>query len=351
MASLVDAIAEWVQTYGVERTYWLAYSGGLDSHVLLHLFAQLRAVYPLRLHAVHINHGVSANAEKWVQHCEQVCRVLQVDFSSHKLNFSAVQTEFSSPEDFLRQYRYQHFATLLKPNDMLLTAHHQNDQAETVLLQLFRGAGPKGLAAMPQIKSLAQGLHGRPLLNFTRAELKSYAEQQQLQWIEDESNADVNFTRNFLRHDVMPLLEKRWPTLTNTLSRTAAHCAETQQVLDDFVQHDLQAVREGKALSVKKLLSLDVPRQSQVIRLWLSQNNFLLPSAVKMQQILQSILHAREDKTPCVSWSGVEIRRYRDHLFALQPLAPHDAAQVLQWDLQAPMTLQDQRVLATKKMR
>lgn len=341
MDSLVNAVTDFVRAYGSTSTYWIAYSGGLDSHVLLHLFAKLRAAYPLKLRAVYINHGMSPHAAQWAEHCAEVCRALDVELVQRQLaTFVPDQT---SPEDKLRQARYQLFADLMAPNDLLLTAHHQSDQAETVLLQLLRGAGPKGLAAMPRIKPFAAGLHGRPLLDFARADLEQYAQAHQLHWVEDESNANPQFTRNFLRHQVMPVLMQRWPTVTKMLARSAEHCAQTQDMIEAMTQQDLAVVSGSveQTLSVKKLLQLDSNKQSHVLRAWILQRNFPLPSQVKMQQILQDVLLAREDKTPHIAWGGVEIRRYRDNLYLMSCLPEHDANQVIAWDMRSPLVLPD----------
>ncbi len=351
MESLFDCVKKFFLAQGFDRTYWVAYSGGLDSHVLLHLCAELCAIYPIKLRAIHINHGLSPNATAWSTHCENNCRDLQINLTQKSINAKA--TTGKSPEDIARLRRYEIFAELLMPNDFLLTAHQQDDQAETVLLQMLRGAGPKGLAAMPQIKAFARGFQARPLLDFTRAELQSYAEQNQLCWIDDESNTNVSFTRNFLRHDVIPILKKRWPTVTNTLARVAENCAEAQQLLDLISANDLAAVKgsEPNTLSTKKLLALDSARQRQVLRAWLNELHFPIPSVLKMRQIQENFLLARADKLPHIVWADVELRRYRDVLYAMRCLPLHDATQVVAWNLQQPLELTSGGVLQAKRVK
>ncbi len=330
-------IKEFILAHGVDKKYWLAYSGGLDSHVLLHLFAKARSLYPIDLKAIYVNHGVSSHALAWEKHCRKKCDELNVTLIQKKLTISSN----TNLEDQLRQSRYRLFEELLEPNDILLTAHHQNDQAETVLLQLCRGAGPQGLAAMPRIKRLGQGFHARPLLDLTREELQSYAEHHELHWVEDESNTNTQFTRNFLRHEIIPILTKRWPGITKTLARTAEHCALAQQWIDQTAEHCLARVKGTlpNTLSVKKLLQLNSIEQRHTLRAWIEQTHFSLPSAVKMQQILQNILLAGEDKMPHVHWGNVEIRRYRDNLFLSERLGEHDAKQIIPWKLSEPLTL------------
>lgn len=353
MDLLVNKLKDFCEKQGFECTYWIGYSGGLDSHVLLHLFATLRQIYPLKLHAVYINHQLSSNAAEWAQHCEQVCKTLQVNFTAHRIDAKSIEEK--SPEEIARDRRYGVFSELLAPHDVLLTAHHQDDQAETVLLQMLRGAGPKGLSAMPKIKPFALGWHARPLLDFTRAELRDYAEQNNLEWINDESNTDIHFTRNFLRHEVLPVLKRRWSTVSNTLARVAENCVDAQILLDEIAEQDLSFVmyadsdvplRKYMSLSVKKLLTLNSARQRNVLRSWLQQFNFPIPPSVKLQQIQQDMLLAREDKSPHFVWEGIELRRYRDELFVMPCLIEHDPTQVYEWNLSRPLLLPQFTLLA-----
>lgn len=333
MASLFNCVKTFCLAQGFNKTYWIGYSGGLDSHVLLHLCAELRKHYPLQFKAIHVHHGLSANAHDWAAHCAKVCADLQIEFIQEAIDAKALTGD--SPENVARQRRYAVFAGLLAAQDILLTAHQQDDQAETVLVQLLRGAGPKGLAAMPALKAFAVGLHGRPLLSVSRCELKQYAEENQLIWIDDESNENENFTRNFLRHSVLPVLKQRWPTVTTTLARVAENCAEAQVIVTTMAAQDLAMCRAetSQTLAIKKLALLDKARQHQVLRAWLTELGFSLPSAVKLQHIQRDFLQASQDKSPYISWDQVEIRRYRDTLYAMHCLPQHDARQVFSWDM------------------
>jgi tRNA(Ile)-lysidine synthase len=468
MESLFNSVKAFFQRYGAHRTYWIAYSGGLDSQVLLQLCAKVRAElsseqpaesssalrsksssqlhsesssalrfqsssqlhsesssalrsksssqlhsesssalrfqsssvlpaeFPLQLRAVHINHGLNPCAAKWSEECERCCRDLNID--SQQKSIHVKQALGESPEEAARLGRYTVFAELLAENDFLLTAHHQDDQAETLLLQLFRGAGPKGLAAMPSIKSFAAGFHARPLLDFTRHDLKQYAKEHSLQWIEDESNGNTDFTRNFLRHKVMPLLKTRWPTVTKTLSRVAKHCADASKIIEEAALQDLKEnallrpppissvtklselempptlsvkkiseLGEPATLSVKKLSELGEPltlsvkklselgppsilsvkklseltpmRQRQVLRTWISESKFPLPSALKLKQIQLDFLQAREDKSPHIQWKNVELRRYNHYLYLMKQRSLHHSLDIFHWDLQQPLLL------------
>ncbi|MBL4647518.1 MAG: tRNA lysidine(34) synthetase TilS [Gammaproteobacteria bacterium] len=312
----------------------IAYSGGLDSHVLLHL-ASNYCTKRQTLLAVHINHGLQTQAVQWAKHCEKICDALAIPWQVINLHLG---DEKNNIEATARAARYQALAKFVKKNDVLLMGHHVDDQAETYLLQLLRGAGIKGLAAMPQSALFAEGHLVRPLLTTTRAQLHDYAQQHQLHWIEDASNQDLRFDRNFLRQQVIPLLKQRWPQIANTIARSAQHCARADSLLSDLAHADLSDIITDK-LSVKKLLLLSVQRQMNAIRTWLHYLKLPLPSEKKLQHVVNDVLHAKADATPLVSWHGVQIRRYRHYLYAMTPLAFFDPQQTFAWQLPKPLTL------------
>lgn len=322
-----------------QATYWIAYSGGLDSHVLLSLCHSLRNELSLNFRVIHVHHGLSPHADKWAQHCARVCEALHLDLTVKRVQLHLQDGE--SLEAKARDARYQVFAELMQAGDVLLTAHQQDDQAETYLLQLLRGAGPKGLAAMPVLKPFAKGSHARPLLNFSRGELEAYANTQQLQWISDESNHNTQLSRNYIRHKIMPALVSRWPSAAGTIARSAAHCAESQKLLDEFACDACANVTGSHlhTLSVAKLLQQNGARQRLLLRTWIYQQGYPMPSAAKLNAILQDVLQAAWDRSPCVEWQGVEVRRYRDDLYLMPPFTAHDETRSYQWDLSAPLLL------------
>lgn len=319
--SLLKELMQFCANNG-SKIYYIAYSGGLDSHVLLSLMAKVRDTLPINIRAIHINHGLSPNAAKWQQHCKKVCRELNIELIIEAITVNS--SNGASLEESAREQRYAIFADKLQADDILLTAHHQDDQAETFLLQLLRGAGVKGLSAMPLIKPFAQGKHARPLLSFRRNELLQYATEQQLSWIEDESNENKKFTRNFIRHDLLPLLIAREPATTPLLARSAAHCAEAQALLEEFAVADLQQCLGSRSntLSVQQLSTLSEARQRLVLRTWIQSNGFRVPDHRRLASIMEDVLTAEWDRMPCVCWDGVELRRHGDDLFVMRtPLA------------------------------
>jgi tRNA(Ile)-lysidine synthase len=333
----------------------LAYSGGLDSHVLLHLLHHL-ARHPLR--AIHVHHGLQAKADDWAAHCTEVCREMQVPLDLIHVDVRADKGQ--SPEEAARTARYRALRERLGEGEILLTAHHADDQAETLLLQLLRGAGLHGLAAMPERAGFGRGLLVRPLLNFSRAALQEYATVHKLSWVEDTSNADESYDRNFLRRQVMPLLRQRWPAAPEVLARSAAHCAEAAHILDERAGELLQSVmsscRQGVPASMAKegairycpiapLLELAESDRRLVLRAWLRANGFRMPSAHLLERVLREAIPARQDRTPCLKWSEGEIRRYRDRLYLLKPLTPVPPHWHTPWRGDAPLPLPDGRTL------
>jgi tRNA(Ile)-lysidine synthase len=304
------------------RRLWIGYSGGLDSLVLLHASARLRERLRLRLSAVHIHHGLQPAADSWASHCAAVCRAMDVPLIVRRLELLPAAGE--SLEAQAREARYTAFRALLTPGDTLATAHHRDDQAETLLLALLRGAGPHGLAAMPARAALGNGELFRPLLDLPRAALLDYAREQRLHWIDDPSNADEALDRARLRIGALPLLRERWPALDRTLARSAAHCAEAATLLDGLADELLAglAADTPDALSITRLVALEGARQRLVLRRWLTRQGFLPPDQTHLQRIIDEVLGAAPDRQPLVSWRGCEVRRHRDALLAMSPLPP-----------------------------
>jgi tRNA(Ile)-lysidine synthase len=290
----------------------LAFSGGLDSCVLLHLLAQVNKNLPFQLSAQHVHHGLSLNADVWADFCCETCNQLNVPLTISKVE---VLNAGLGIEATARAARYQ--ALLKTDTDFVLLAHHQDDQAETFLLQLARGAGVKGLAGMAaQSKTGDHNAWLRPLLDVPRRALLDYAKQHRLTWIEDESNADTKFDRNFMRHDILPVLQKQYPSIRQTISRSAQHMAEANNLLDEIAAQDMQTCFTGQQLNLQLLQTLSQARINNALRWWLLQNDCDLPSTAQLQQISQQLFFAKTDAMVKIKVSDSHtLQRYRDCAF------------------------------------
>ena len=347
MSFTLELLKQNIQPYLNSSCIWIAYSGGCDSHVLLYSLAQLREELNINLKAIHINHGLSPLANEWEEHCREICEQLSISYLAISVNANQNRT---SPEEAARIARYKEWKKLINKNEVLLLAHHQDDQAETVLLQLLRGSGVKGLAAMPAKQDFSQGRLCRPLLGYQRQELHSYAVDHNLNWIDDPSNFDTDFDRNFLRHDVIPLLESRWPALKRTLSRNASHQAEADQLLSELAFQDWHHVHLDNKIIVSSLLKLSEQRQRNVLRYWLSDICELsLPDTIHLKRIMEEVITAAEDAKPEVIWRGGEVRRYQGFLYGIKNLPQSPENKVLLWrDLSQSLELGDASCLSSK---
>jgi tRNA(Ile)-lysidine synthase len=309
----------------------LAFSGGLDSTVLLHLLAECNKTLPFQLSAHHVNHSLSKNADAWAEFCADICKKLNVPFAASKVKFN--KNSNLGVEAAAREARYN--ALLRTDAQFICLAHHQDDQAETLLLQLARGAGVKGLAGMAAVSDKLL----RPLLDAPRSALEAYAKTHKITWIDDESNADTKFDRNFMRHEVLPILEKSYPSIRQTLSRSAQHFASANELLDelaqiDILQTDLQPqglspqnipAEAGYScvkpsihvpLSLAHLSTLSENRANNCLRWWLAQNGLQMPSQAQLQQITQQLLHAKSDANIDIKVSeNLTLKRYQNHAY------------------------------------
>lgn len=332
IGSAARSIQEFLALYPAIRRLIVAYSGGMDSHALLHLLANKAELRLERtVQAVYVDHGLQSASVAWGGHCAKVCRELNVPFQVLKVDARPQTGE--SPEAAARRARYAAFTAEMDAETALLTAHHCDDQAETLLLQLLRGAGPHGLAAMPSADRLGHGWLLRPLLEVSRAELLAYARQHRLQWVEDGSNTDTNFDRNYLRHRVWPLLQERWPSVSRNLSRSARLCAEAADWLDTTAAADLARVvtQRPDMLYLPHLAELSNLRQRNVVRYWLRQLGLPMADYRQLRHILHDVINARADRCPCVRWPGGEVRCYRQMLYAMPPLPAYPPNQIFHW--------------------
>lgn len=302
----LDAASRLIALSGPKPRVAVAFSGGVDSTVLAHaLIRQRRKFSSLRL--IHVDHGLQAASGEWSAHCARQARAWHVPMISLKANIRRTRGE--SPEAAARDARYDLIANVLEPGEVLVTAQHRDDQVETLLLQLFRGAGVAGLAGMPDKARFGRGFILRPLLESTRAEIEAYAKANRLEWVEDPTNATTRFGRNYLRNRVLPLLRERWIGVDESIARTARHMAEAAKLLDTVALRDLASVADGVGLNVAALRSLPGARRRNALRAFIARAGVELPSTAKTMEISGSLLAARPDAQPEVRWSGCILRR------------------------------------------
>ncbi len=303
------------------RHLWVAISGGVDSVVLLHWATQnsrALAARGIALKAIHVNHQLSAQSDIWQQHVMRLCTDWSVPLWVKRVN---VLVRSESLEQAARKARYEAFEAELAAGDILMLGHHQEDQAETFLLRLMRGAGVQGLAAMPSTRALAQAQLWRPFLNTSKHTILSYAAAHALQWVNDESNSDTRFDRNLLRHQVLPVLHQRWPHAAHKISQAAGHALEAQVLLDeyaaaDFAQLDVRTEKFGCSLCVHRLQLLSLSRQKQAVRYWLRGLGHLAPEAKHLDE-LQKVLAAKSDSVPALWVADYGFRRFAHRLYLL----------------------------------
>ena len=305
----------------------VALSGGLDSVVLLDLLIPISIEMQFSLSAIHVNHGISANTDRWSEFCRDLCRSRNIPLEIAKLKIR--REPGVSLEALARDERYRMFGKIKA--DYVVLAQHLDDQAETLLLQLLRGAGVKGLGAMPVVRNLAQG-NGkkgsaasdeksgpsddrprilRPLLDVSRREIENYARENGLQWVTDESNEDVSFDRNFLRHEFFPLLEKRFPSYRTTFLRASRHMAEASTLLDELAEADSRECIVPGKLHIEDLRKLSFPRARNLLRYNLAQQGAILPSTIKLEEILRQLLSSGPDSKLRVIFGNAEVRCFK----------------------------------------
>jgi tRNA(Ile)-lysidine synthase len=323
----ISALAQSLEPH---RQLLVGFSGGLDSTVLLHQLVCWREQQPeVSLRAIHVHHGLNARADEWVEQCQALCEQWQVPLTVVRVTLNQAG---QSIEAQARQARYQAFREALLPGEVLLTAQHLDDQSETFLLALKRGSGPAGLAAMPASLPFGDTLLLRPLLHTRRTALETWAQQHALRWIEDDSNQDDKYDRNFLRLHVLPVLNTRWPHFADAVARSAALCGEQEQLLDELLAEELAALTTAAgALHIAPLITKSATRRAAILRRWLAQLGVVMPSRDRLARIWQEVALARDDATPGVKLGEGEIRRYQGRLWWVQ-VTPGQRDTQLGWE-------------------
>jgi len=321
----------------------IALSGGLDSSALLHLAHACATEQGVKLHAFHIHHGLSPNADAWLAHCEQACAALGVPFQARRVEL--VRKDKTGTEEAARKARYAALGALCREHgiELLLTAHHQDDQAETVLLQLLRGSGPAGLSGMDAANTAAsllandQLVMARPLLTASRKQLDQYVTAHGITHIHDESNDDPRFARNALRRTIMPALADAFPGFQERLARSASHAQSAQRLLTELAQQDLALCLDGDCLDMSQLRLLSLDRIHNLLRHWFGTRGLRMPSAAWLAETVTQLLEARDDAQVLVTHPDCHVRRYRDRLHLTPKLADLEGTREDQFD-QTPGT-------------
>jgi len=318
--------------------YVVSCSGGLDSMVLLHLMQSIKYTLlskGISISAIYVNHNLSPFSNDWGDFCQSVCQIYQIPLQILSVNASPKHRQ--SPEEAARDARYLALNDVIDSSDCLLTAHHQSDQVETVLLQLLRGSGPKGLAAMPKCREFYSSILVRPLLSFPRFKLKEYAHKQQLKWIDDESNHDENFKRNFLRHSIIPKLQQQWTNLETTLFRASQLQNETISILDEVAEQDLAICELRSELACEinpwfrepmldrhKLKKLSAARIKNCIQFWLRKHKAAALTSILLKQVLDEFIIKQPTSKVKICWKYkqqlFQLRYYQGKLFLCQTI-------------------------------
>ena len=332
------------------KSMTVALSGGIDSVVLLHLLHQLQKTQNFTLKASHVHHGLSKNADKWVKFCEKLCSKLSVPLDVHHIKLP--QKKSLGIEGEARRLRYEKLLT--SKSDLVVLAHHEDDQAETFLLQLIRGAGVKGLSSMAHFDD-ARRLW-RPLLNTSRIDIEKYAKKHQFKWVEDESNQNIDFDRNFIRAKILPILNKRFNHITKVISRSSSHLAEAQYLLDDLAKMDLKSciksTNYNHKLKVKALEKLSNTRAKNILRYWLEINDQMMPSKDLLDELLRQVLTAKKDATIKIHLSkGDEIRRYQDEIYIVPKNKQTHKNYEMIWAGESEIILPNGQKLTFKKVK
>ncbi len=322
-----------------QRQFLIGLSGGLDSTVLLALWEKYRQKQPhLQLRAIHIHHGLSPNADHWVAHCQQLCQQFSIPLIIEKVQLSRGM----GVEAAARQARYHAIQRHILPQEMLVTAHHQQDQTETFFLALKRGSGVSGLSAMKTQSAVFNFTIFRPLLPLSRQQLHQYAIENQLSWIEDESNQNNKYERNFLRNQILPQLRERWAYFDQAVQRSANHCAEQQQLLAELLQAELEknSRKNDRTFDLTNFHQWSMLKQKALLRLWLETLQQPMPSTKQLSQLIQDVILAEVDRNPQFQLGDKMLRRYQHRLYLTEHFA--DLRQLsLPVTLNQPITLPD----------
>ena len=322
---LEDELSELAIKHSKPSRYIVGYSGGMDSIVLLHTLKSIEKDIPII--ALHINHQVNKQSNEWEEFCNKSAIKLGVNFSAYKVDID--HHSGKGAEASMRSARYSIFYDFMKKDDWLLTAHHLNDQTETLLLNLFRGSGPDGLAGINNIRDFSGGKLVRPLLNIDQKYLKAYAKKKNLNWIDDPSNKDNNLDRNYMRNSIIPQLEDRWASLNKRLAKVTQLANETKMHLMDLAEIDIKKIGKVDCYDLDFFRKLPETRQRNLLRYSINKMSLPSPPYNQLLQIIKTIVNSNPNGNPIVSWPGVDVRRYQNQLFLLPQMTANNKLQKL----------------------
>ena len=320
---------EWIKKQKIKH-FCVAYSGGVDSQALLFSLHKLREVDPnIKLEAVHIHHGVNDAADQWLEFCRKQCAKLNVIFKN--IHITLDQENKDGFEAYARKERYQALWKACPQGAALVTAHHADDQAETMLFRLFRGAGLRGLSAIHKERNNAGRPLLRPLLTRSRLEIENYAKTNELEWVEDPSNRNTDLSRNFIRHEVIPQIKKRWPNAAQNMAQAAQHLQNAQHILDGYLEEELKYICTDKQqININDLKKFTPAHQSLLLRLWIRKHHITAPTTKQLEQVLQ-LIHSKEDAQPQLAWGNNVIRRFNQKI-GIYPILPEIELTQMDWD-------------------
>lgn len=327
-----EILLQSIDQYSACNTIWLGFSGGVDSHALLHaLFTLKKKNYPWEVKVVHVNHQLHPKASQWVEFCQNCCQSYGFPLIVYTLDSSPPKG--ASVEAFAREKRYEIFKSLIKEGDLFFTAHHKDDQAETFLLQLFRGAGIRGLSGIRQKVPLGQGTLVRPLLQISREAIEHYAKENHLTWIQDPSNTNDCYDRNYIRHHVLPVIKQRWPSVSTTIARTASHCLQSDIVLWNEARNQFFNAYDTHhdALNLTFFSMLTMQQIKDIIRYFFEYKGYKFPTAAHIDTIFQTVIGSKYDKNPELRIGNAIVRRNKNLLY-LEPFLSLDELSIKSYE-------------------
>lgn len=308
----------------------VAYSGGVDSTALLYFTKKLSKKIKINIKAIHINHNLSKHSKAWEKHCKEFC--INQNIPLELKNIKIILKKNDSIEERARQERYKAIYSAINKKTLMLTAHHAEDQAETLLYQLFRGAGVAGLSAMPLIKEIPGGYHVRPFLNINKSTILDIVNFKELKYINDPSNTDTKFSRNYIRKNIIPVIKEKWPSYSSTITRASFNLANAKKLSEDLAEIDMQKYACNNLNRINKnIKKLQDYRLNNILRYWIKANGYRMPSTEQIKSICSNTLNAGDDKTPFFYCKDFEIRRYDNYLEIMKPLKKHNPSEIYKW--------------------